>query len=114
MQNTRIVSVTDKIDSKGLAKKVRTDRESALVLFSGEWCKDCRAFKPVWDAWTEGRAGPIYTVEVGRAGREWKEWSLDEIPTVAAYSGGSEVGRAHGAITRDDLESLWKGKLSMA
>ncbi len=106
--------MTSKIDSRELAKRVRTDREPALVLFSGEWCKDCRAFKPKWDEWTAVRAGPIYTVEVGRAGREWKEWSLDEIPTVAAFSGGSEAGRVHGVITKEDLESLWKGKLRMA
>ena len=103
--------MTREIDSKALAQMVRVKKDPALVLFYGNWCGDCREFKPAWVEWTARRDGPIFTVEVLRGGPEWKEWNLDEIPTVAAYSKGEEIGRAYGVVTKDDLDSLWKEKL---
>lgn len=77
------------------------------MLFQGEWCPDCRAFKPIWERWCRDRKGPVFTIEVPRGAREWEEWSLDEIPTVAVFCSGSEKDRAHGTITEKDLERLW-------
>ncbi len=93
------------ISSADLARLVIADKKTAVVLFSGEWCPDCREFKPRWEGWS-GKQKGVYAVEVPRGGREWKEWRLDEIPTVAAFADGREVGRVHGIITTDDLKSL--------
>jgi thioredoxin-like negative regulator of GroEL len=95
------------IESNRLAKIVREEHKPALALFFGDWCIDCRQFKPTWDAWTERRAGPIFTVEIMRGDPEWKDWNLEEIPTVAAFVGGAEVGRVHGTISREGLDRLW-------
>ncbi len=48
-------------------------------------------------------------LEVPRGGQEWKDWDLDEIPTVAAYKNGREVARVHGTITTAELEGLSRG-----
>lgn len=64
------------------------------------------AFAPLWNRWTAGKSGSIYRVEVEKGGSEWNDWELDEIPTVAAYSGGAEKGRADGMILEKDLDSL--------
>jgi len=99
------------ISSDRLRSIVLRGRKDALVLFSGEWCPDCRRFEPTWDEWTKGRAGPIYAVEVERDGPEWDAWDLDEIPTVAVYADGVELARVHGEVSAADLDLLWS-KLS--
>ena len=96
------------IKSNKLARIVREERKAALVLFFGNWCIDCRESKPTWEAWTDSRAGPIFMVEIMRGDPGWKDWSIDEIPTVAAFVGGVEVGRVHGTISPDCLDRLWR------
>ena len=96
------------IESEELTAIIRKDKKPALVLFHGSWCIDCKAFEPTWIRWISGKRGPIFGVEVPRGGKEWKDWTLDEIPTVASYSGGAEKGRAHGVIAESDLNRLWK------
>jgi thioredoxin-like negative regulator of GroEL len=96
------------IKSNKLAKIVREERKAALILFFGNWCIDCRQSKPTWDAWMESRVGPIFIVEIMRGDPEWKGWNIDEIPTVAAFVGGVEVGRIHGTISREGLDRLWQ------
>lgn len=96
------------IESDKLAAVIRMAKKPALVLFTGEWCGDCRAFEPVWNRWVSGRIGSIYEVEVSREGDEWEEWTLDEIPTVVSFVGGGEIGRVHGAIKDSDLDRLWQ------
>ena len=95
------------VHSEKLRSIVEEDGKSALVLFYGNWCGDCGAFKPTWDLWNKSKIGPIYAVEVLRGGKEWKEWGIDEIPTVAIYSDGIEKGRVCGIISEPDLNRLW-------
>jgi thioredoxin-like negative regulator of GroEL len=97
-----------RVDSKELDRLVREERRPAVVLFFGDWCGDCRNFKPIWDSWIRDRKDSLFTVEVLRGGPEWKEWSLDEIPTVAVFLDGAEAGRVCGNITLGDLDSLRK------
>lgn len=96
------------IDSTELKRTVEQNAKGMIVLFQGNWCGDCKAFKPTWDHWSAGKKQVLLMVEVMRGGREWREWALDEIPTVAAYKDGSELGRAHGTITESDLDRLAK------
>lgn len=100
--------MTKKITSADLKKMLKNREGNALVLFQGDWCPDCRAFKPAWELWCRDRSGPIFSIEVLRGAAEWKEWDIDEIPTVAVYCSGSEKDRVHGNITDEDLERLWK------
>ena len=97
----------DEVNFEKLRNIVAKDGQAALVLFSGTWCGDCKAFKPSWDNWSNAKTGPIFKVEIQRGGKEWREWAIDEIPTVAAYLDGVEKGRAHGTISERDLDRLW-------
>lgn len=94
------------VNSEVLWELIVAKRGSALVLFSAGWCGDCTAFAPIWERWASGKSGLILSVEVSRAGAEWDDWELDEIPTVIAFSEGVEKARAEGAITHGDLERL--------
>ncbi len=104
----QVCQLAKEIKSDKLARIVTEERKAALVLFYGDWCIDCRESKPTWNSWKDGRTGPIYMVHVMRGDPEWKDWSLDEIPTVAAFVEGTEVGRVHGTISTEGLDRLWK------
>ena len=96
------------LTSDSLRKLVSNDKKPAIVLFTGDWCPDCRAFKPVWDAWVMRHRDLARQVHVPRDGDEWDHWRLDEIPTVSAFSEGREIGRVHGNISESDLDGLLK------
>jgi len=98
----------ERLTSEQLNRKVIIEREPAIVLFTGIWCGDCMAFASLWNKWTAGKPGLVYRVEVEKGGSEWNDWELDEIPTVAVYSEGTEKGRAHGMILEKDLDALLK------
>ncbi len=97
-----------KVDSKTLDRIVVRDAKDAVVLFHGDWCSDCRAFRPTWDRWTKGRDGDVHELEVGKGSPEWHEWDLREIPTVILFLDGAEENRAEGDITVEQLDRLWK------
>jgi len=99
--------MSEKIDFEKLRSVVAKDGQAAFVLFAGDWCGDCKAFEATWDAWNRDKTGLIFKVEIQRGGKEWREWAIDEIPTVAAYLGGVEKGRSHGTISERDLDRLW-------
>ena len=100
--------MVNELDSSQLADLVRVANRPALVLFYGNWCVDCVRFKPTWQSWTLDKETGVYALEIARGAREWDEWRIDEIPTVAAFAKGAERGRAHGTISADDLDRLWQ------
>ncbi|MCU0860662.1 MAG: thioredoxin family protein [Thermoplasmata archaeon] len=97
-----------KVDSGTLDQEVIAGGKDALVLFHGDWCSDCRAFRPTWDRWARKLKGAVYELEVGKASPEWSEWDLKEIPTVALFIRGAEEDRAEGTISAGDLDRLLK------
>jgi len=94
------------VSSTELRRLVLETKGVATVLFSGAWCPDCKEFRPTWEQWAKGTAGPLFKLEIPKGGAEWKDWNLTEIPTVAVFAGGREIGRIHGTISRKDLEKL--------
>jgi thioredoxin-like negative regulator of GroEL len=94
------------ITSAELDKIVRKEKQPAIILFFGNWCIDCRNFKPIWEVWIGLRKETILMAEVLRGGPEWKDWTLDEIPTVAVFAEGVELARVAGAISLDELDTL--------
>jgi thiol-disulfide isomerase/thioredoxin len=99
--------MSEEVSFDKLSNIITKDGQAALVLFAGNWCGDCKVFKPTWDAWNKAKTGPIFKIEVQRGGKEWREWAINEIPTVAAYLDGIEKGRAQGTISERDLDRLW-------
>ncbi len=97
-----------KVDSETLDQEVIAGGKDALVLFHGDWCSDCRAFRPTWDTWVKGKKCAIFELEVGRGSKEWREWDLKEVPTVALFLDGAEEDRADGSITKKHLDVLWR------
>ena len=96
------------LTSDSLKKLVTDDKKPAIVLFTGDWCPDCRAFGPTWDSWVKRHRDLASQVNVHRDGDEWDYWKLDEIPTVSAFSEGREIDRVHGNISESDVDGLLK------
>jgi len=99
--------MSEEVNLEKLRSIVAKDDQAALVFFAGNWCGDCIAFKQTWDIWNKAKTGPIFKIEIQRGGREWREWAIEEIPTVVAYLDGVEKGRARGTISEQDLDRLW-------
>jgi thiol-disulfide isomerase/thioredoxin len=102
------LSKPSKVDSATLDRIVIGGGADALVLFYGDWCQDCLAFRPTWNRWVKGRKATIYELEVGKGSPEWHEWDLREIPTVTLFLDGAEEARVDGDITVEQLDGLWK------
>jgi len=96
------------VDANELGKIIHSDKSDAIVLFTGSWCVDCTAFRPIWERWVEARQGPIYVLEIKRGDSAWQDWNLREIPTVAVFKDGKEVASSSDQIQHDDLERLWR------
>ncbi len=88
-------------------RRLLEEEKTILVLFSGDWCPDCKNFMPIWKGFI-GEAIGLRTVhvDVPRGGREWEEWDLHEVPTVVYYRTGVEKGRTSGLISAGDIDSL--------
>ena len=95
-----------RVTSSELDTIVRKKRQPATILFFGDWCVDCRLFRPVWESWSKRQKDTILMVEVLRGGPEWEEWQIEEIPTVARFDQGEEKARVAGMISKDDLDQL--------
>ena len=95
------------VDAGELRRVVFSNKEEAIVLFTGSWCVDCTAFRPIWEKWARSRPGPIFVLEIERGSSAWQDWDLAEIPTVAVFRDGSLLDKASDRIGHDDLERLW-------
>ncbi len=90
-----------------LRRTVISEKRDAIVLFTGSWCVDCTAFRPIWEKWAGSKAGPVYILEIKRGDSAWEDWKLREIPTVSAFKNGQQVAAASDRIGLRDLERLW-------
>lgn len=104
-----MLSLHPTVSSIDLRRLAFEEKRNLVVLFSGVWCPDCREFRQTWETWSARTKDTTVMLEVPRGGQEWKDWDLDEIPTVAAYKNGREVARVHGTITTAELEGLSRG-----
>lgn len=97
-----------KVTSGQLKDIVLGRKKTAMVLFTGSWCVDCMAFKPIWEKWNEARKGSVLQLDIERGDPAWTEWNIREIPTVAVFVDGVETAKASDRISSDDLDRLWR------
>ncbi|OGS44322.1 MAG: hypothetical protein A3K76_02360 [Euryarchaeota archaeon RBG_13_57_23] len=103
-----MICMVQNVTSGELQKIVFSDNSPAMVLFTGSWCVDCTAFRPIWERWAMDKTGPVFVLEIKRGDVAWQEWDLPEIPTVAGYRNGKLIGKASDRISPDDLDRLWR------
>jgi thioredoxin 1 len=77
----------------------------ALVDFSTKWCPPCRALEPILASLAREKAGQltIHTVDAEESEALARRYDVRAFPTVIAFSGGREVGRAVGLMPKDRL-----------
>lgn len=90
-------------------REVLAAPQPVLVDFATAWCGPCRALAPVLRRLAEERAGrlSVVTVDGDAADSQPLLTRLDvrSFPTVIAFAGGREIGRAIGLMARDKLLS---------
>jgi thioredoxin 1 len=76
-----------------------------LLDFSTSWCPPCRALAPILDALARERAGrlEIRAVDADAERELAARFDVRSFPTVIAFSGGREVARAVGLMSKDKL-----------
>ena len=86
-------------------KEVLAASQPVLVDFATTWCAPCRALAPVLSAVANERAGRLRVESVDAEASQALSQRCDvrSFPTVIAFSGGREVARAIGLMSKDKL-----------
>jgi thioredoxin 1 len=76
-----------------------------LVDFAAAWCAPCRALEPILVQLAAGHAEDIVlkTVDTDTSGALVERYDVRSVPTVIAFRGGREVGRAIGLMSAGRL-----------
>ncbi len=88
-------------------QEVLNANEKVLVDFWAEWCGPCRMLGPVIDKLFEERKDvKIGKVNVDAQQELAQQYNVMTIPTVVVFSGGKEVSRSVGLVSREKLEEM--------
>jgi thioredoxin 1 len=79
-----------------------------LVDFATNWCAPCRALAPILRALEAERAGRLVvkSVDAEASLPLAVRYDVRSYPTVIAFAGGREVGRAVGLMSKEKLLTL--------
>jgi thioredoxin 1 len=79
--------------------------QPVLVDFATYWCPPCRVLAPILDALVAERGGRLILKSIdAEASRALSiRYDVRSFPTVIAFSGGREVGRAIGLMPKAKL-----------
>jgi len=90
------------LDSDNLAQLV-SDNDTVLVQYSATWCGNCRIMKPKFKKLaTENGNIPFVIVDAEKFPESRKLANVDNLPTFAAFKGGSLLNQ----VQTNKFESL--------
>lgn len=87
-----------KVAEEDFERTVRGAAAPVLVDFYADWCGPCKMVAPLMDEVAHAGIGRLLVVKVDsdRAPELSRELEIRGVPTVIAFDGGQEVGRAVG------------------
>ena len=89
--------------------QIIADAEVPLVIdFYADWCGPCRMMAPLLDELARDHAGEVLVgkVDTDRHPYVAMDFKVRGIPTLIVFSGGREVARQVGVVSRSALEEL--------
>ena len=89
--------------------RIIADAEVPLLIdFYADWCGPCRMMAPVLGEFARDRAGEVLVgkVDTDRDPDAAVRFKVRGIPTLILFSGGREVARPVGVVSRSGLDTL--------
>jgi len=93
------------VTNENLVEHMFESPKPILVDFWAEWCGPCRILAPVIDRLAADYDGQVRfaKVNVDENPELAMRYRVQSIPTLVLFSGGKEMGRFVGYMTREDL-----------
>ena len=76
-----------------------------VLYFSAPWCGPCRAFKPVMESLQSEMS--VTFIDVDSSPQTAAQYNVRSVPTIVVIQNGTEIGRAVGAKTKEEIKALY-------
>jgi thioredoxin 1 len=77
-----------------------------ILYFTADWCNPCKKVKPIVEELNRDSAVKFQFIDVDQEMDMAKNMNVRSVPTFVVIENGSEVKRAVGAQTREQLQGL--------
>jgi thioredoxin 1 len=77
-----------------------------ILYFTADWCNPCKKVKPIVEELNRDSAVKFQFIDVDQEMDMAKNMNVRSVPTFVVIENGSEVKRAVGAQTREQLQEL--------
>ena len=102
------------MDAKTFFHIIQTNPRPIIVDVWAPWCAPCRRMNPLFEELKATYAGRVDVLKVNADESQplVKRLGVLGIPTTIVYRHGEEIGRRTGAMSRGELEALFRAALS--
>ena len=77
-----------------------------ILYFTADWCNPCKKVKPIVEELNRDSAVKFQFIDVDQETDMAKNMNVRSVPTFVVIENGSEVKRAVGVQTREQLQGL--------
>jgi thioredoxin 1 len=77
-----------------------------ILYFTADWCNPCKKVKPIVEELNRDSSIKFQVIDVDQELEMAKNMNVRSVPTFIVIENGSEVKRAVGAQTREQLQEL--------
>jgi thioredoxin 1 len=77
-----------------------------ILYFTADWCNPCKKVKPIVEELNRDSSVKFQFIDVDQELEMAKNMNVSSVPTFIVVEDGSEVKRAVGAQTREQLQEL--------
>lgn len=77
-----------------------------ILYFTADWCNPCKKVKPIVEELNRDSAIKFQFIDVDSEMEMAKKCNVKSVPTFIVIENGSELTRATGAQTKEQLEAL--------
>jgi thioredoxin 1 len=101
------------VDDNNFKEKVENSKIPTVMDFWAEWCMPCKMFGPIFEKTAEEFKGKVNFAKVNTdTGQDIsRRFNIMSIPCIVFFKDGSEVHRAIGMQSQDNLKALVKEHL---